>query len=98
MPVCVERVCLQGYLGVCTCSNSVMANFWWGMQCLAVQMSSLVSSEMWKWIRIRRVSYKENRDQCVTSGSSTSVCVCVCVCVCVPVCLCVCRAGERCRV
>lgn len=39
-----------------TCSKSVMANFWWGMQCLAVQISSLVSSAMWKWILIRMFS------------------------------------------
>jgi hypothetical protein len=46
---------------VLTCSKSVMANFWCGMQCLAVQMSSLVSSEMWKWIRIRIFSCGGNR-------------------------------------
>ncbi len=39
-----------------TCSNRVMANFWCGIQCLAVQMSSLLSALMWKWIRIRRFS------------------------------------------
>lgn len=36
-----------------------MANFWCGMQCLAVQMSSLVSSAMWKWIRIRMFSCRK---------------------------------------
>lgn len=44
-----------------TCSNSVIANFWCGMQCLAVQMSSFVSSEMWKWIRMSRFSYPERK-------------------------------------
>ena len=47
---------LFGRLWGHTCSKSVMANFWCGMQCLAVQMSSLVSSEMWKWIRIKMFS------------------------------------------
>lgn len=39
-----------------TCSNNVIANFWWEMQCWAVHISSLVSSAMWKWILIRRFS------------------------------------------
>lgn len=43
-----------------TCSNKVIANFWWEMQCWAVHMSSLLSSAMWKWILIRRFSWQEN--------------------------------------
>lgn len=46
-----------------TCSNSVMANFWCGMQCLAVQMSSLVSSAMWKWILIKMFSCRIHTEQ-----------------------------------
>ena len=60
--VCVCQcvyVCVVMYVFWCcspTCSKRVMANFWCGMQCLAVQMSSLLSALMWKWIRIRRFS------------------------------------------
>lgn len=64
-----------------TCSKSVMANFWCGMQCLAVQMSSLVSSAMWKWILIRMFSCRDADDRHERKvqnlvGKSQSQCVC----------------------
>lgn len=56
-----------------TCSNSVMANFWWGMQREAVQTSSLLSSAMWKWILIRMFSCGNAQDSWVRPiGASQS--------------------------
>ena len=55
-----------------TCSNSVMANFWCGMQCWAVQMSSRLSALMWKWMRIRRFSWTAAQQQHVSSGPSAA--------------------------
>lgn len=61
-----------------------MANFWCGMQCLAVQMSSLVSSEMWKWIRMSRFSYpeeeKKKRKKIHFSPHSVWSCACALFC------------------